>query len=285
MRKPRRGNISFVAFGAVLLAVLPADAQRLRRHSLDVDGVRREYLVHAAAPADQPLPVVFLFHGGGGNAQSAARRYGWLELARRTPLVLVVPDGLDRGWNDLGRIHGDARDDNDDVAFMRALIEQLTRSYRIDRARMYATGHSNGAFFTYTLACALPGVFAAIGPVAGSIGSDHATSCPTAQSLSLMHVHGTADPLVRFAGGRTPSGNSMAVRNAVGYWAKVNGCGDPVQQSSKSITIQRYARCSDGAEVILYAISGFGHEWPTAEKGGFAATEALWRFFQEHARQ
>lgn len=285
MRKAQRRSISFLAIGFVLLNVLPAYAQRMRRNALNVDGVRREYLVFSPRAVNRPLPVVFLFHGGGGNAQSAARRYGWTQLVEREQVLLIVPNGLDGGWNDLGRIHGDARDRNDDVAFIRQLVDQLPRLFRVDRERVYATGHSNGGFFTYSLACALPGVFAAIGPVAGSIGNDRPTPCDNPRPLSVMHVHGAADRLVPFSGGRTPSGSSIPVRTAVGFWARIDRCGDPVQQTSKSVTVHRYQRCSAGNDVVLYVLPESGHEWPTAPKGGFAATDELWRFFKAHRRR
>jgi len=56
----------------------------------------------------------------------------------------------------------------DDVAFISALIDTLVARYPIDPARVFVTGHSNGAHMAYHLAHSLWNKVAAIAPVEGS---------------------------------------------------------------------------------------------------------------------
>ena len=91
---------------------------------------------------------------------------------------MAYPDGAGRRWND-GRAVGAERDD---VGFVRALIDSLERELEIDPRRVYATGISNGGMFAHRLACELPGVLAAIAPVAGALPAALAERCGAARS-------------------------------------------------------------------------------------------------------
>jgi polyhydroxybutyrate depolymerase len=57
----------------------------------------------------------------------------------------------------------------DDVDFARRVIESVAELARIDRARIYATGHSNGAMMAYRLAAEAADEIAAIAAVAGAM--------------------------------------------------------------------------------------------------------------------
>lgn len=105
-----------------------------------------------------PTPVVFMFHGGGGRAKQAARDYRWNEQAAQDGFIVMYPEGTGatslKTWN-AGHCCGDARDQNvDDVGFVRFLVEAI-RSYpglNVDPSRIYATGFSNGAVLTHRFA-------------------------------------------------------------------------------------------------------------------------------------
>jgi polyhydroxybutyrate depolymerase len=85
----------------------------------------------------------------------------------------------------------------DDVAFIRALLDSLERTYRIDRRRVYATGLSNGGMMSYLVACALSDRFAAVAPVSGELSMDCAPTIP----VSVLIIHGTADENLPYNGG------------------------------------------------------------------------------------
>ena len=90
-------------------------------------------------------------------------------LADSENFILVYPQGtlLDGNphWN-AGLESDTNKSDADDFGFVEALIGEISSNYRIDPARVYSCGYSNGAFFTYALACYHSNKIAAIGSVA-----------------------------------------------------------------------------------------------------------------------
>ena len=78
----------------------------------------------------------------------------------------------------------------DDVGFIRALVSYLHSLVNIDARRIYATGMLNGGILSHRLACEAADVFAAIGPVAGTLNFP---ACDPSQPISVIEFHDTAD--------------------------------------------------------------------------------------------
>lgn len=288
----------------VLIALLttPLAAQTAgveQRGSLEVGGTRRSYLLYlpSAWQRTRPLPLVLVFHGAGGRGAGIARHTGFSRLAEREAFAVVYPDGVNRRWND-GRGIGGARDD---VGFVRTLLDSLDRRVGVDRRRIYATGISNGAMFAYRLACDLPGVFAAIAPVAGALPASLAERCGTAAPVSVVAIQGTADPYVPYDGGGAGrrGGAVLSAEGSADFWARVNGCAAPPNTDPPTDTVTDGTRvrraswpgCAEQRAVVLYTIEGGGHTWPggpsAAGRVGRAsreldATGTIWAFFQRH---
>jgi polyhydroxybutyrate depolymerase len=302
-----RRHIRWVVAAAMavpgLTTATPAQsAPTEERRTLRVDGVERRYLV-LLPPAGHPgplAPLVLVFHGGGGRAEGIAPHTGFSRLAAREGFVAVYPDGLDHRWND-GRGYAAT---HDDVGFVRALLDTLRRERPIDPRRIYATGISNGAIFTYRLACDLPGVFAAVAPVAGAMPVDLVPTCGHAEPVSVLALQGTADPLMPYGGGGVARrrGRVLSAARSVAFWAAAAGCAaapmttpEPDVSPADGTRVQRaaYPGCRDGRSVELYTIEGGGHTWPGGPPVGGAvgrvsrdvdATTLIWTFFAQHPR-
>lgn len=277
---------------------------------LEFDGRRRSYRVHLppAYAAGQPLPLVLALHGGGGNARSNAIQTGFDVEADRSGFIVVHPDGtgesrpllnaLGRGrfytWN-AGSCCGYAvKHQIDDVGFIRALLQQLRRDYRIDARRIYAAGFSNGGMMSYRLACEMSETFAAIGVVSAT---QTVYEAKPARPVSLIHIHGSADQNVSLGGGigakaldRTPK---PPVLDSIEFWARFNGCGAAELRQDGAVRQSRYGGGRDHTEVAFYVIEGGGHAWPGGERlldmldppsQELAATPLLWQFFAEHPK-
>ncbi len=242
-------------------------------HTIRVRGEERSYRLYLPAGLPAKAPLVVMLHGGFATAEQAERAYGWDELADEAKFVVAYPDGLHRAWNTNGGgcCGRPARDGTDDVGFITAAVDDIARHVGVDPARVYATGISNGGIMSYTLACNT-GIFAAI-------GSDSATQldpCPSPHPTSVMHVHGTADRLIPYNGGRGASvidGPSVAAVNA--FWRNADHCSAPTDTTNGAVTTST-ATCPDRRAVVLVTVDGGGHEWPSF------ATETLWRFFDSH---
>jgi pimeloyl-ACP methyl ester carboxylesterase len=83
---------------------------------------------------------------------------------------------------------------NEDLAYVRALIEAARTSWGVDTTRVYALGFSNGAFFAWFVAASMPDRIAGFAENSGGWTTD---ACPTRydesdNSLYLMSVSATA---------------------------------------------------------------------------------------------
>lgn len=175
--------------------------ENLSRCELKVDGVTRESLIYAPPQArEKPSPVVFAFHGHGGNMNNAVRTYQfhtlWPEAivvypqGLNTPGRLTDPEGKKPGWQSGTGDQGDR-----DLKFFDAMLSDLRARFKVDEKRIYSTGHSNGGGFTYLLWAARGDTFAAFAPSASAASKSLAELKPK----PVLHVAGENDPLVKFA--------------------------------------------------------------------------------------
>ena len=72
------------------------------RESILVNGAERTFRVHAPAVYDGKglMPLVFIFHGGGGQGFGMVGLTGMNKAADKNGFLAVYPDGLSRHWND-----------------------------------------------------------------------------------------------------------------------------------------------------------------------------------------
>src|SRR5690349_3628597 len=74
--------------------------------TITVDGIEREYILHLPNGYEssiENLPLVMVFHGGGGNAGQMKNHTKFNRLADKESFVVVYPNAVDKNWSD-GRI-------------------------------------------------------------------------------------------------------------------------------------------------------------------------------------
>jgi polyhydroxybutyrate depolymerase len=281
-------------------ASLPAQTVEEGRRTLEMDGLRRTYLLHLppSRRPGRPVPLLFVFHGASGDGGGIARHTGLTEAAHARGYAVVYPDGVDRRWND-GR---GARATRDDVGFVRLLIDSLRRELPADPRRIYATGISNGAGLALRLACDLPGTFAAIASVAGALAAGLEERCAASAPVSVLMLHGTGDGFIPYDGGvlTRRRGRVLPAPRTAALFARLDGCADqPVLgvepdtvHDGTSVRRSAYPGCAEGREVVLYTIEGGGHTWPGGPPVGrsvgrvtrdLRATPLILDFFDGHA--
>jgi polyhydroxybutyrate depolymerase len=212
-------------------------------------------------------------------------------LANGERFVVAYPDGVGRAWNVNGCCGRPARQNIDDVGFISGVVSNIAANVAIDPARVYATGISNGGMMAYTLACNTD-LFAAIGPDAAT----QLDSCASPRPTSVLHIHGTADHMIRYDGG---PGIGVAridgppVPDVNAFWRNVDQCATPAVITDGPVSTSS-ADCADGRGVALITIDGAGHQWPGSQpvrdgadppSPALNATTALWSFFAAHPRQ
>jgi polyhydroxybutyrate depolymerase len=250
--------------------------------TLTVDGVDRSYRLYAPDElADDPSLVVMM-HGGLGSARQAEDAYGWNAEADSGGFIVAYPDGIRRVWN-AGDCCG--RSTADDVGFITALVDDLQAEFDVSPARTFATGMSNGAMMSYTLACDSD-LFAAIAPVAGTI----VTACDSPSPVSVLHIHGLDDGKVRMDGerGEGPGDvDGLPIADVNALWRGVDTCAEPDVVEQGLVTTST-SDCADGRRVVLVTVADAGHQWPgsVAREGAsdqpvdtLDATALIWEFF------
>ncbi|MCK9876400.1 plasmid partitioning protein [Frankia sp. Ag45/Mut15] len=265
----------------------PVGGSRIFVHN----GARRHYVLSPPHfyNARQTYPVVVDFHGFKADSGLEEQRSRMGAIGAGREYFVVTPDalGAPSRWNTPGSPTA-----ADDFGFVDALLTDLAGHYCLDAARIYATGHSNGAEFAAALVCASPR-FAAV----AMVSSTFAVVCPDGRAPATMAVHGTADPSVPYAGGRVvgaPAPVPAALAVIRGYAGRYR-C-DPRPESSHPIVgvvALRYTGCAGGGEVRLDTVIGGTHFWPSSpearrdratSKAGrtFDATGAILDFFAAH---
>jgi polyhydroxybutyrate depolymerase len=261
---------------------------------ISVRGAKRTFHVYVPAHMSGAAPLLVMLHGGFGSGTQAERAYHWDSEADTGHFVVAYPDGLSKAWNAGGGCCGRPAANNvDDVGFITQMITRIQGETTIDPARVYATGISNGGIMAYRLACDTK-IFAAIGP-------DSATmlgSCPNPAPISVIHVHGSADKLVPYNGGKGEGIahiNGPAVPALIAGWRATDNCASPVASTSGEVTTST-ADCPSGRTVQLVTIAEAGHQWPGGASRpvvqrllhldppstALNATDTIWRFFAAH---
>jgi polyhydroxybutyrate depolymerase len=166
--------------------------------TVEIDGRTRAMItvVPATYRPTQPHALVVAFHGR-TNSNAKARRYFGLERAAHGPTIFVYPSGLrDREGRYSWSAPGDPAAALRDYALFDALLAKITAAYCIDPSRIFAVGHSLGAWFANNLACARGDVLRAIGTLAGAISRS-----PCQGVVAALLFHNPHDRMVAFAYG------------------------------------------------------------------------------------
>lgn len=279
----------------------PGPAPGTVERTVTVDGVARTYRVHVPAGLAGRAPLVVVLHGGGGgNGAQVEQQTGFTATADQHGFVVTYPNGTGRTrlltWN-AGTCCGYARDQRvDDVRFLHAMLDALAAEFRVDPARVYVTGFSNGAMMAYRLGCELTDRIAAIAPVSGALNTE---PCTPSRPLPVLHIHGTADQHVPIAGGPpqrdvpgTPPWQNTPLAYANDFWTRHNTCpATPAETGRDGVTTTTHAPCADGTEVVQVVIDGGGHAWPGGIQHRAAADDpppapdantVIWTFFTRH---
>ncbi len=266
--------------------------------SIDVSGLERTYHVHLpdAVPPIDGLPVLIVLHGGGGSGKQVEQSTGFSDLADQEGFVAVYPDGTGRlprrlTWNAANCCAYAHAKDIDDVSFISALIEQLIADYDVNPARMYVTGHSNGAMMTFRIACELADQVAAAAPYAGALNAD---SCVPDSPVPMLIMNGEDDANVPVAGGTSTNvgygGEDSRIDTptvfAVDTWVAANSCTDPpsVEDSPAAMTTL-WSDCANNSQVEQVLIHNWQHSWPSIAAGApIDASRVIWDFVSQFVK-
>lgn len=270
-----------------------------------VQGLQRTYFLYAPKPKldENPMPLVIGFHGGRSTPQRFAQTTGFNQLAERERFIVAYPAGIEQNWND-GR-EAEGLPQQNDVAFVSALIDDIQKVRSIDRNKIYATGISNGGFMTQRLACELNHKIAAFAAVAATMATPQAARCHPNRAVPVLMMSSPDDQFVPWQGGRMTRGEGgtiLSIPQVVDFWKMNNQC-----SVTSTVIVPASTGVADGtqirsfshqgasphSEVTLVRIDGGGHTWPggarqpewlvgktTQQLNG---SQFIWKFFRRHS--
>lgn len=235
----------------------------------------REYVLHTPPDMDSTgsYPLFVFMHGAGATAEGVR---AWIQPDSATDahgFVAVYPEGLDRSWElGCGACTSAGLEGVDDIRFIDTLVRHLARELPVDTTRLFVAGHSLGAQFAYYYACegAIPP--AAIAAVAGLWMRRTAVRCAPRRDLSVMMIHGEADPVLPWEGPRENI-SALSMPEALERWTGLLECrGEPgvtrvpAGEDGGGVVSTRHGDCRGGASVVLHKLHA-GHGWPGLEGG------------------
>jgi predicted peptidase len=171
------------------------------------DGKEAKYVlfVPQSYKGDKDYPIILFLHGAGereGGKKGpvevgigpAIKKYGEKDF----PFFVVFPQcaaGKGHNW----------QADGEDAQRALAMLEDVMKTYKIDRKRVYLTGLSMGGMGTWSLAVKYPDRWAAIVPICGRADAkfgELSEQARTIKDLPCWCFHGDADTAVPVQGSR-----------------------------------------------------------------------------------
>ncbi len=214
---------------------------------ITVRGQARTYLVEVPTDYDPntAYPLIFGFHGDGGDGTNAQNGYRLFDHYDEQAIV-VYPFGSGAG----GSPGWDTSAGGADVEMVIALAQEIGEQLCFDLGRVHAFGFSRGGAMSHAVGCYRGDLFSGVGVASGWAPSTASCQGPVAMFIS----HGEADD-------RVPYSSGTSARDA---WASYNGC------SAETLPAPRdgcalYQGCTSGAPLEWCSFSG-GHSLD----GGYA---------------
>jgi len=260
-------SVNLLAKGREFKGPIRVDFDDLAQHD--------EALVYLPSDYDEDnnYPLIISLHGLGANAYIQNTIFNFKEFITKRQFILVVPEGIVgmgglRYWNATDFCCGKKqRTKTDDVKYITSIIEKMSDEFSIDPKKVHLFGHSNGGFMANRMACEAPHLFKSFVSVAGTTFLNP-TKCKKDAPLSMLHIHGTVDNIVRYNGAK---GMYPGAKETLYRWVERNNCkGEAKEQENKVFYYKPYKKhfltkeenwqkCDKKTKVSLWTVENMSH--------------------------
>lgn len=267
-----------------MLLLWGAMAQAQIQH-FEWQGVQREYLLKTPSQHNETMPILYFLHGLGDNITRLDNEFHFQQIADEFGWMLVIPQALSQSgstmWN--AALMSSSIDDS---GFLMALLDTLAKHQPIDLDSVFFTGFSMGGFMTHRMAIEHGDRITGCAPVSGLITHTMASHTAVAP-VRMLHIHGTADPVVGYNGNSQYFGGNLGlnVDAIIDYWKNANHCVDePVIDTlpdlhNDGLRFVRYTYEGE-AELQLLKVIGGNHSWyHNANQYDISYMEEIHKFF------
>ena len=242
---------------------------------ITVGGKSRSYWLYVPKNCPAGAPLVVAMHGAGGGSKDQSPHFN--EIADTAKFLVAYPQGEPiyfpvfggtvNGWDASG-------EDNADVDFIKALIDDVDQDYQIDRNRIYCCGFSNGGMNTYALANACSDVFAACASISGFPLNEFHLRHTGQRPVPFLHIHGKNDDFVKYSLMPTIVDEMVARMGANPVPVKTGVSG----KYDKSV----YEAAEGSFPYVYYEIDGMGHNDFTTNTEDGNSSLTMWNFFRQY---
>lgn len=245
---------------------------------------RFKYFMPVTLNPDKPISLIFEFHGSyefdgpdeiADPIANISESNFLCQKAIKENIVICYPAGSVEIYNEAdtsGAVNWAGDGYTKSLPFVDAMVKYFTQDNepRVDPNRIYSTGQSSGAIFSFTLALHRSDVFAAITPRAG-------------QSASVDPFPSRAVPVRVFAGETDDIVNHNAVITNMTKWAREIG---GYFESDMQMDTTKYEEYADvtirswrggKADYEIYSLAGIGH----GINAGMCLDD-MWEFMNSH---
>ena len=269
---------------------------------IEHEGLERSFLIYIPTNIKENAPLVVAIHGYTSSAKTLMGYSGINQVADKEGFLVAYPQGTkdsrDNNFFNVGyEFHSDSK--VNDVNFIREIVLNLTKDYKLNSKRVFATGMSNGGDMSYLLACTSSDLFTAVAPVAGVMMKDTLENCNPEKKIPIFEIHGTKDSISKFEGDMNNEdkwGAYYDLPSTIEFWVNKHALNEKetIQLENKNIedgttiTFERYWSDESQREVWFYIVNDGNHTWP-GMTGLFSRTanqdinsaEEIWKFFSK----
>ena len=274
---------------ALFAAALPALAAP-ETLTVNTGKTEREFILYAPASSSGPVPLVMVFHGGGGGDDWMANKSRVLTRTLNEAGYAVAymngsarRDGEKlRTWNAVHCCAYAAKKKINDAAYADAVVEELDRRLDIDRTRIFLMGHSNGAMLSYRIAGQMKTAPRGIAPISGAIFADQ-PDVPDRTSIFMYHA--VDDEVLSYDGNPDDKAERWRTAPHVGFvkaeakLAELKNCAAPVTSGFDGGVRMTERACAGGSSLVAVTSPSGGHEWPS-KAPNYKIEDAILGFFE-----
>ena len=249
--------------------------------TLTHEGELRQYLTYVPeiyTSSGIARPLLFNFHGGSGSASGQVYTADFRPIADTANFILVYPQGtFGSTWNSSLPTNPRTKMFVDDFGFVDAMIKKINSDYifGVDTTRIYATGYSNGADISLSLACVRSDKIAAVASVSGLLDR-HTAENSNPLTVGVLSIHGTNDFSRPYEYGL--DGYYFTIDELNTYWSSINGFSGQPQKETYDVAGLSVEYLKYGKMIEHYKVNGGDHIWLDITRDGFNTNQKIWNF-------